>query len=134
MKYILKKDGQEIEATPERWAWGVVYKDKTELRQFGEDGIFHQFAEIKQDEVEMFVMYQLEDMGKRIDLVAEGKQIFHFYRNLILSAATPEEHRVRVYAFGYKDKETGATVYHFILPDDRMVVSDHDVDLTKFNI
>jgi len=45
---------------PERWIWGVVYKDGTELHQFGNDLIFHQIKEIKWAEVKMFTMYKLE--------------------------------------------------------------------------
>jgi len=134
MKYILKKDGREIEATLERWGWGVVYKDKTELRQFGDDGVFHQFAEIKQDELEMFVMMMTDGSEKRIDMAVTGKQIFHFYHNIVLNMLTPEQRKIRVYCFGWKDKETGATSYNFILPDDRVVIADRDIDLTKFGI
>jgi len=136
MKYILKRDGKEIEAAPEIWTWGVIYKDGAELHQFEdgpECGTFHQFQEIKQDEVEMFVMIKTGAPWKRIDMVVEGKQIFHFYRNIILSAATSEERRIKIYCFGWKNKN-GETAYHFILPDDRIVISDKDLDLTKFNI
>lgn len=135
MQYFLQKGEEKIEATPEKWVWGVVYKDGSQLNQFrDEDGSFHQFAEIVQEDVEMFVMHKFDDHEKRIDMVVEGKQIFHFYRNLILNHGTEEERRVRVYCFGYKNKETGETAYHYILPDDRMVVSDKDIDITKFNI
>jgi len=134
MQFKFTKDGKEEIVEQERWGWGVVYKDGSELHQFGNDGIFHQFQEIDQEKVDMFVMYKLFDSDKRIDMPVENKQIFHFYRRFILSAATSEERRVNVYCFGYKDKKTGATAYHFILPDDRIIISDKDVDVTKFNI
>jgi hypothetical protein len=135
MKYYLQKGAEKIEALPEVWCWGVLYKDGSQLNQFrDEDGSFHQFGEIKQEEVAMFVMYQFGNMEKRIDMVVEGKQIFHFYRNMILNHGTGEERRLRVYCFGYKNKETGEAVYHYILPDDRLVVSDKDIDITKFGI
>jgi len=194
MKYFLKKDGKEIEAVPERWVWGVIYKPtaeataeaakntemrvenlkkemeerikavvesgggedpvnnlkkhfedlmnqpveafREEMHQFGEDGTFHQFKDIEQEQVEMFVMYKFEDMGKRIDLIIDNpeKQVFHFYRTNIFSAGKPEERRTRTYCFGYKNKETGEQRYNYILPDDRIVMSDKDLDITKFNI
>jgi hypothetical protein len=135
MIYIFtNKDGVKIEAKLEVWGWGVVYKDKTELRQFGNDGVFHQFADIKQDEVAMFVMEKTDESGKRIDMAVEGKQVFHFYRNIVLNMLTPEQRKIRVYCFGWKDRETGATSYNFILPDDRVVIGDRDLDLTKFGI
>ena len=132
-KFRFTKDGKEELVDGERWGWGVVYKDGSELHQFGNDGIFHQFQEIEQDKVEMFVMISA-DGKKRIDMPVEGKQIFHFYRKFMFEAATPNERRETVYCFGYKDKENGATAYHFILPDDRIIISDKDVDVTKFNI
>jgi len=132
--YLTKENGEKIMATPERWCWGILYKNHEELKQFGDDGIFHQVAEIDHNRIEMFTMYKLEDMGKRIDLLVEGKQIFHFYRQTVFNARTPEERKVTVYVFGWKNKDTKEVVYHYILPDDRMVISDKDIDITKFNL
>lgn len=132
MKYTFIREGKEETVQPERWAWGVVYKDGTELKQF-DNGIFHQFQEIKQDEVEMFVMFEMEG-EKRIDMVVTGKQIFHFYRNFVFDYMSKDKRQAKVYVFGWKNKESGDTSYHYILPDDRIVVSDQDVDLNKFNI
>ncbi len=123
-----------IEIPPERWAWGVVYTDGTELKQFGDDGQFHQFREIDQGKVEMFVMYKLEDPDKRIDMVVAGKQIFHIYRITVLNANTPHERKSKVYVFGWRDPETRSTHYNYILPDDRIVVADRDIEITKFNL
>lgn len=140
MQYIFKKDGKEELVEEERWGWGVVYKNGSELKQFGDDGIFHQFQEIEQEKVEMFVMYRPHTQtyvggpDKRIDMPVEGKQIFHFYRNFVFAMGTPMERRARAYCFGWKDRRSGETVYNFILPDDRLIISDKDVDLNKFNI
>jgi hypothetical protein len=79
----------------------------------------------------MFSIYS--DYG-RIDLPVENKQIFHFYRHIIFRAGTPQERRAKAYCFGWKDRESGKAVYNFILPDDRMIISDGDIDLSKFNI
>lgn len=106
---------------------------REELKQFGNDGMFHKFAEIDQSRVEMFIMYKPDDLTKRIDMPAHGVQFFHFYRNLILRFGTPEERRLRVYVFGYRNGDTAA--YHFILPDDRIIISNKDnVELERFNI
>ena len=115
---------------PERWGWGVIYKDNTELHQFDDSGTFHQFDEIDVPNVKMFTMYRLDDMSKRIDMpICEGMQFFHFYRNIRQSHTG----FVRIYVFGWKKGEE--TTYNFILPDDRMIVSSVDnVDLAQFNI
>lgn len=132
--HIYNNNGKAEEVKEERWGWGVVYRDGTELKQFGDDGIFHRFAEIDQERVAMFVMIKPDGTG-RVDMpLPEGVQIFHFYRQLVLNANTPEEKRITIYCFGWKDKKTKAEHYHFILPDDRMVTAPCDVDLTKFGI
>lgn len=142
MIYLFNENGKDVEIQPERWGWGVVYKDDTELKQFGDDGRFHQFQEINQDEVKLFVMYRLDNPDRRIDLpIVDGMQIFHFYRNYIFNATQEDERKVRVYVFGYKEKAdakcphcqvsaSGACnkmAYHYILPDDRMVVAKEDI-------
>ncbi len=135
MQYNFKnKEGVIIEATPERWQWGIIYNDGTELKQFGDDGWFHQVGEIKQENIAMAVLYKMDDPGKRIDIPwRSGMKLIHKYINIILSAATTEERRVRIYAFGYKYK--GQCNYIYILPDDRLITSpEDDVDFTKFNI
>lgn len=132
---FINQDGVEEKVNPEKWSWGVVYNDGTELKQFDDNGYFHQFKEINQDEVKMFVMLQLEDIVKRIDIPLENYkqyQIFHFYRQFVLYN---DNRRVKVYVFGWKDKYNGATSYNFILPDDRIITSPEDIkDLTNFNL
>lgn len=127
MKYIYhnKEENRDIEATPERWAWGVIYKDGKELKQFGDDGIFHRFGEIDQKEVAIFTIYKLEDPAKRMDLMPDGAQIFHFYRNTVLEHGTTNERHIRTYVFGWKDK--GSAVYNYILPDDRIISAPGDL-------
>ena len=134
MNYIFEKDGNKEVIDPERWGWGVVYKDDTELHQFDKKaGVFHQIKEIKWEEVNIFSMYNLEDMGKRIDLVASSEiQIFHFYRNI---KPFYMDNFVKVYAFGYKIRGTKQAVYNFILPDDRIIIADrNNIDLARFEL
>lgn len=102
-----------------------------ELHQFGKDGIFHQIGEVDQDRVKMFVMYKPENPGCRIDMpVQPGMKIIHKYKNV---KPFYLDHFVRVYCFGYKDGDQYS--YTFILPDDRMVVSNReDIDLVQFKV
>ena len=120
----------------ERWTWGVVYRDGTELHQFDDKGVFHQFQEIDQERVSLFVMFKPDDPTKRIDTVVNlDMQLFQFYRNVGIDYGAPTFRLVRVFVFGWKTRETGEASYHFILPDDRVVMSTSpDIDLTKFEI
>lgn len=133
--YQFNRDGVMEEVQPEQWGWGVIYKDGSELHQFGENGVFHQFKEIEQDKVELFAMYKLDDMSKRYDfVVSEDMKLIHFYRNIRPAHLT---YFIKIYVFGY-EKNIGGRNYKnlfFILPDDRVVISDKDeIDLIKFNL
>lgn len=140
MKYLLKRtneDGkiEEVEAKPERWVWAVLYKDETELHQFGQDGIFHQLKDIDQANIKLAVLYKLEEPEKRILIPwAEGMKIIHKYINI----HSGDQHEkindmARVYVFGYK--QGGQTHYTYILPNDQMIFSAmENIDLTKFNL
>lgn len=124
--------GEVIQIDLERWIWGVVFKDGTEMHQFTDEGVFHQIGEVDQSQVTMFTLYQPEGMGDgRIDFIVpvdeetgELKEVslIHKYRNIVFDAATPEEKRHRIYIFGWKLK--GQTpIYNFVLPNDTIVQS-----------
>ena len=120
----------------ERWIWGVIYDDGKELHQFDADGNFHWLAEIDQSRVKLFVMYKSDESGKRFDIVMpEGARIIHKYKNI---RPYYMNKWVRVYMFGYrtgKSEKDFEYHYHWILPNDRVVISNKDnVDLTKFEL
>jgi len=137
MKYTFtSQEGKKEEITPERWVWGVVYLDDSEFHQFGKDGVFHQIREIKWNKVKMFTMYKSDDIKRRIDLlVLPNMQVFHFYRNVHAYYFKNFKDTVKAYVFGYKIKGTKHACYNFILPDDRIVISDkNNVDLPKLEL
>jgi hypothetical protein len=129
MEYTFKKTGEKIK--PERWQWGVIYKDGTEFRQFGKDGYFHQIGEVEQDKVKLAVLFKTTEPNKRIDIVfQDGMKIIHKYRNI---KPFYMKEFVKVYMWGYKKGKN----YHFnfVLPDDRIVMSNKDnIDLVKFEL
>lgn len=123
MDYTFTRDGVPEKVDLERWGWGVMYNDGTELHQFGSNFDFHQFREIDWGRAKMFVMYRTDDMTKRIDMpVTDGMQVFHFYRTAVLEN---NSRRVRVYVFGWK--KNGVASYNYILPDDRLITASEDI-------
>ena len=136
MQYLFNENGKDIEIPLERWAWGVVNKDGTELKQFDETGRFHQVGEIDQDNIEMAVLYKPEEPEKRIDLPWKpGMRLIHKYRNVVFNflGAEAEQRKAKVYIFGYKKGNDYA--YLFILPDDRIIFTpDETIDVTNFGI
>lgn len=108
-----------------------VYPKCDELHQFSKDGTFHQIGEVDQDRVKMFVMYKPENPMKRIDMpIQPGMRLIHKYKNV---KPFYLDEFVRVYMFGYKDGDQYS--YFFILPDDRMILSNReDIDLVQFKV
>jgi len=136
MRYFLtdKETGRKIEAKPERWVWGIVYKDGTEISQFGGDGTFHRVGEVDQDRIAMAVLHRFDDFSRRVDIPwRAGMRLIHKYRNIVLEAGTEAERQARVYMFGYKDGAHHSVL--FVLPDDRIVFSnDPEADVTAHGI
>lgn len=123
IKWFFNEDGKDVEVPIEKWVWQVIYKDGSQLTQFDEVGRFHQFKEIDTPNVAIFQMIQLDQGGKRysIDIGEQMGSPFHFYRRTLLEAGSRNQKQVVVYCFGYKIGET--SLYHFILPDDRVVIT-----------
>ncbi len=134
MEYIYTNEqGEKIKAEIEKWEWAVIYKDGKHLHQFADDGVFHKFAEIKQEEVAVFFMSEIGGEGQHAIQVSEDMKIFHYYRNLVLDHGTEDVRTVRTYCFGWK--KDGAEAHHFILPDGRIIMGDSKaVDLSRHEI
>lgn len=130
MQHTFNENGKEIVIALERWVWGVVYRDGTELKQFDDQGKFHQFREILWINVELFVMYKYEDQSKSFTIRYEpGMKVSHFYRNTRSDDWGSEFYKT--YIFGFE--KDGVKVYNHILPDDRIIQSSiDDVDLVDF--
>ena len=136
INWYFNENGEDIIIPLEKWAWHVIYKDGSELHQFepdrGADGKlrFHQFQEIDLDNVMVFEMINTENPALRYSIdCSEGiGQIFHFYRRTRLHMGTDDEQHVTFYCFGYKVNDV--SLYHFILPDNRIVItSNRDLNL-----
>lgn len=128
---LTKENGDTEEVEPEPWGWAVIYENNEELHQFSDSGEYHQFTDIEFGRVSVLTMYKLTDMSKQYHIpVRDGMQIFHFYRNV---RPWYGDENIRVYVFGYK--RNGEASYHFILPDDQMVVAPFDdIDLPSLRI
>ncbi len=130
-KFFRKDLGQWIDAPPEAWQWEATYEDGTVFKQFGDDGIFHQFDEIDQERLAVFRMVSPKHSQIYTLLFSPLEmKLIHFYRNIILNAGTENEERVRIYCFGY-EKKIGSKVHKVILmitPSNGVIVTE-DPDL-----
>ena len=130
-KFYRKDLGKWIFAPPEAWQWEVTYEDGTILKQFGDDGIFHQFDEIDQKRLAVFKMVSPNSpQGFTLLFSAPEMKLIHFYRNIILNAGSEAEERTRIYCFGY-EKKIGTKVHKIIFmitPSNGLIITE-DPDL-----
>lgn len=131
--FYTNQEGIKEEVQPERWQWRTVYDDGTELKQFGDDGVFHRIGEVDQDRTILFMAFKPGNPAKRIDiLLPRGARLIHKYRNFVFDFGGEEKH-IKVYIFGYKHGDHYH--YNFILPDDRIVQGiDENPKLTDFKV
>lgn len=145
MEYIFEKKvndestlGYHIEkivAKPERWVWGAIYKDGSELKQFGDDGKFHQVGEIVQENLSMMILYKFDDPTKSVVIPwRDGMRLIHKYVNIHAGGQMDDiNETARIYQFGYKIDEQFS--FYYILPGDQVVLSPReDIDFSSFKL
>jgi hypothetical protein len=137
MKYTFNQPDEKstsgsktIEIAPERWIWLAIYDDETQLAQFGKDGKFHQIGEIDRPRVKMFGMLRLDKPDEMMMFETKGREFFHLYRNLGLDYGN-EHRKYKIYVFGFKGKDGEPDEYNFILPGDKVIMTDRDCDVSR---
>lgn len=116
-----------IETPEETWYWEAHYEDGKVLKQFDDEGIFHQFTEIDQSQLAIFKMRSKHYPQTYCILFSDpSMKLIHFYRNSILNAGTEAEERQRLYCFGYEKRSKTNTlkVVMIITPDNELVVTE----------
>jgi hypothetical protein len=124
-KWFFPRKNQETreitqeEVTLETWAWEAHMEDGSVLRQFEDDGVFHQIGEVDQEKLQVFSVYRTDNKQEgRYDLILpKGAKVIFKYRNYILNASTPNETRVRIFVFGYSHGKNKPQHFNFIMPD-----------------
>lgn len=125
------KDAKGNIVEPERWVWGVLYRNGTELHQFDETGRFHPFSDIQQMSVAQFTLYPRGQGNAVHFLIPKGAELIHRYRNVVLEMGRPNEVRARVYVFGYCLEAKYCLAY--VMPDDVVIFSeDSDLSVAPF--
>lgn len=104
-KFFRKDLNRWITTPEEMWQWEAYYENGTSLKQFGDDGLFHQFSEIDQSQLAMFKMTSPHHPHSYTLLFSDpAMKLIHFYRNTVLNAGTSTQQRSRLYCFGYEKK------------------------------
>lgn len=112
---IFIRDGNEEYVESQEWQWEAHYFDGTVLKQYDDNGFFHQFKEIDQKKLTLFRMVS-KNLSYSL-VFKKGMKLIHFYENYILNDG---EKRVRVYCFGYEYR--GNKVIIKIYPNGGVVI------------
>src|SRR3989344_4017226 len=97
-KFFRQDLNQWILVSEEVWQWEAYFENGTVLKQFDDNGLFHQFAEIDQGQLAVFKMVSRHYPQTYTLLFSDpDMKLIHFYRNTILDAGTSAEHRTRLY-------------------------------------
>ena len=123
-----RNDGTTEVVKPVAWVWEARYSDNTILKQYDDDGVYHQFKEIDQDKLVLFRMRKFDDT-KHYDLLFQpGMKLIHFYRNYLLENS---KYFTRTFCFGFEKTVNGKKVKMLftILPNDDIIIADRDFSL-----
>lgn len=133
MEYKFIKDGQEIPAKKEIWCWEATYTDGTTLKQFGDDGIFHQFKEIDQTKLHFFRMVHETKSPYTLLFNPSKMKLIHFYRNSRLNIGTDQETFLTAYCFGYEINFSGRVQKTMVMltPEGETIITEN-CDLITF--
>jgi len=146
MEFNFNRDGKKEVVQLERWVWGVVYKDKTNLNQFevkADEGFFHQVKEIDQPNVKKFILAKAGGGQSICILPPKGAKLIHKYRIINMQVAKAKTLSTKVYMFGYMVKAPWSgdlsdakkkSIYflNYVLPNDTVIQSDDpDLNLVK---
>ena len=134
MKYKFNRDGEWIDAgEKEDWCWEVTYDDGSQLKQFGDDGVFHQFKEIDQSKLHYFKMVHEEKPCYTLLFNPQKFKLIHFYKRTRLNIGSDSEIFFTVYCFGYEVKINGRTskTNIMITPSGETIITE-DTNLIDF--
>lgn len=127
-KFFRQDLNQWVAAEEEEWQWEAYYEDGQILKQFGTDGIFHQFSEIDQNKLAIFKMVSPHHPQVYTLLMSDpDMKLIHFYRNTVLNAGTESEKRIRLFCFGYEKKIDSRTqkIIMAITPANEVIVTEN---------
>jgi hypothetical protein len=129
MKYIFLRKGIPETVEEELWQWIAYFNDGTTLKQFEDDGIFHQIGEIDQSKLCVFKMFSKTlPQVYAVPFDPNTMKLIHKYIITTLNASTSEEIKIKSYCFGYKSKNLPQNHQHLLIisPNNEAIVCGDD--------
>lgn len=131
VKYKFLKENKIIETNKEDWCWEAYY-DKGVLKQFDDEGWFHQFKEIDQSKLRVFKMVH-ETKPPFTLLFNDKMKLIHYYKRYRLDIGTPLERSFTAYCFGYEVNTKGRVTKSILVitPSGETILTENP-DLINF--
>jgi hypothetical protein len=127
MQYTFIREGILELVDEELWQWEAHYNDGKILKQFADDGIFHQFREIDQERLNVFKMVS-KSLPFSFTLLfdPEEMKLIHYYKTFRLNIGTEQESKIKAYCFGYEKNINGLnqTVNVVINPSNEIIICE----------
>lgn len=116
MIYKFLRDGIEEEVKEELWQWMAIYNDGRILKQFDDDGIFHQIGDIDQENLTVFKMFSKSfTQVYAVPFSPETMRLVHKYIQTKFMIGTDQEKSVVSYCFGYKTRNLPQNHQHLLI-------------------
>jgi len=125
MIYRFLRDGVWEDVTKEVWCWEAHYQNGQVLKQFGDDGVFHQFKEIDQDKLAIFKMVSDGKPIYTLMFDPSKMKLIHYYKKYRLNMGAENETFITAYCFGYQIKSRIEKMTIMILPSGETIVTEN---------
>lgn len=124
-KYYREETKEWEQVKEEKWQWEAVYHDGTILKQFGDDGLFHQTRELDQEKLFLFELVSTE-VKQRFTLLfkSSSMKLLYFYRRA--KEWNTNKDIGQMYCLGYKKNIKGVNIesFVFITPENQILITD----------
>lgn len=126
MTYKFNRNGVEELVEKEEWYWIAYYSDGTILKQFDDNGFFHQFKEIDQSRLQTFKMVSDNHSQKYVIPFEKTMKLIHYYKIAKLYVGTPFYKEVKTYCFGFERIVGNKNQKHILMiaPNNEIIVSE----------
>jgi hypothetical protein len=133
MTYKFIRNGIEEFVEKEEWYWIAFYNGGSILKQFDDNGFFHQFKEIDQSRLRVFKMVSDNNTQRFVIPFDKSMKLIHYYKVAKLNIGTPEYKEVKAYCFGYEKIIDGRNEKHILMiaPNNEIIILE-DTNVISF--
>jgi len=116
MEWKFNRNGIEETVEPQMWRWEAFYNDGTFLKQYADDGIFHQIGEVDQLKLSVFKMVSSQfSQVYAVPFDPNSMKLVHKYIQTRMLIGTDQESSITSYCFGYQTKNLRQNHQHLLI-------------------